>query len=200
MAERKTKKQTQPAAIQEGQELATTKETKPRPKYGRGGTDNFHNRLSGAKSEDIKRCMQNCLTFYGLPAVKDDEDCRKRLEWFFDTCGRTGQLPTVEKMVMSLGVVRSTAWEWEQGNGCSSARTNMIKKAKEFIASFESEMVTEGKINPVVYIFRAKNYFGMKDQQDVVLKPETPLGDTVDQARLEATIVQELPATDYSIE
>lgn len=200
MAERKTKKQTQPATIQEGKELATTKETKPRPKYGRGGTDNFHNRLSGAKSEDIKRCMQNCLTFYGLPAVKDDEDCRKRLEWFFDTCGQTGQLPTVEKMIMSLGVVRSTAWEWEQGNGCSSARASMIKKAKEFIASFESEMVTEGKINPVVYIFRAKNYFGMKDQQDVVLKPETPLGDTVDQARLEATIVQELPATDYSIE
>ena len=76
----------------------------------------------------------------------------------------------------------------------------MIKKAKEFIASFESEMVTEGKINPVVYIFRAKNYFGMKDQQDVVLKPETPLGDTVDQARLEATIVQELPATEYKVE
>ena len=32
-------------------------------------------------------------------------------------------------------------------------------------------MVTEGKINPVVYIFRAKNYFGMKDQQDLVLTP-----------------------------
>ena len=59
-------------------------------------------------------------------------------------------------------------------------------------------MVTEGKINPVVYFFRAKNYFGMKDQQDVVIRPESPLGDTVDRDRLEATIVQELPeVADY---
>lgn len=38
-------------------------------------------------------------------------------------------------------------------------------------------MVTEGKINPVVYIFRAKNYFGMKDQQDVVVRPDSPFGE-----------------------
>lgn len=190
MATRKTKAQAKPA---DTQELAATKESKPRPKYGRGGTDNFHNRITGAKSEDISRCIRNCLTFYGLPIVRDDEECRQRLEWFFDTCGQTGQLPTVEKMVMALGTIRQTVWEWERGEKCSQRRADMIKKAKEFIASFESEMVTEGKINPVVYIFRAKNYFGMKDQQDVVLKPESPLGDKVDQARLESTIVQELP-------
>ena len=80
---------------------------------------------------------------------------------------------------MSLGAVKSTVWNWENGNGCSSERMNLIKKAKEFIASFESEMVTEGKINPVVYIFRAKNYFGMKDQQDLVLTPNNPLGQDV---------------------
>lgn len=178
-----------------GTEVAVKKE---RPLRGRGGTDNFHNRITGAKSEDISRCIRNCMTFYGLPIVKSDEECRERLEWFFDTCGQTGQLPTVEKMVMSLGAVKSTVFNWENGEGCSQVRMNLIKKAKEFIASFESEMVTEGKINPVVYIFRAKNYFGMKDQQDVVLKPESPLGDTVDQARLESTIVQELPEpSDY---
>lgn len=175
---------------EEKKELAAVGEQKPRPKYGRGGTDNFHNRIS-AKSEDISRCINNCLQFYDLPEVRDDEECRERLAWFFDTCGRTGQLPTVEKMIMSLGVVRSAVWDWENGRRCSAYRTGMIKKAKEFIASFESEMVTEGKINPVVYIFRAKNYFGMKDQQDVVVRPENPLGDYVDQARLEATIVQE---------
>lgn len=173
----------------ETKELSTVK--KERPLRGRGGTDNFHNRITGAKSEDISRCIRNCMTFYGLPIVKSDEECRERLEWFFDTCGQTGQLPTVEKMVMSLGAVKSTVFNWENGDGCSQVRMNLIKKAKEFIASFESEMVTEGKINPVVYIFRAKNYFGMKDQQDVVLKPENPLGETVDQARLEATIIQE---------
>lgn len=171
-----------------GTEVAVKKE---RPLRGRGGTANFPSVIAGAKSADIRRCLHNCLMFYGLPIVKSDEECRQRLYDFFDTCEQTGQLPTIEKMIMALGAVRQTVWDWEQGNKCSQARADMIKKAKEFIHSFEAEMVTEGKINPVVYFFRAKNYFGMKDQQDVVIKAENPLGDTVDQARLESTIVQE---------
>lgn len=173
-------------------------EKKERPLRGRGGTQNFPSVIAGAKAEDISRCINNCLMFYGQPIIQSDEECRERLEWFFDTCGKTGQLPTIEKMIMALGTIKQTVWNWEQGIGCSQVRMDLIKKAKGFIAGFESEMVTEGKINPVVYIFRAKNYFGMKDQQDVVLKPESPLGSTVDQARLESTIVQELPETvDY---
>ena len=138
---------------------------------GRGGKENFPSVISGAKAEDISRCMANCMMFYDRPIVKSDEECRQRLYDFFDTCQRTGQLPTVEKMVMSLGTIKQTVWNWENGIGCSSERMDLIKKAKEFIGGFESEMVTEGKINPVVYIFRAKNYFGMKDQQDLVLTP-----------------------------
>ena len=103
------------------------------------------------------------MMFYDRPIVKSDEECRERLYEFFDTCQKTGQLPTVEKMVMALGTIKQTVWNWENGIGCSSVRMDLIKKAKGFIASFESEMVTEGKINPVVYIFRAKNYFGMKE-------------------------------------
>ena len=167
-------------------------EVKPRPKYGRGGTHNFHNKID-AKAEDIQKALGNCLVFYDQPKVKTDEECRQRLYDFFMTCYETGQLPTVEKMVCALGTVKQVVWEWEEGRRCSQERSDLIKKAKEFIATFEAEMVTNGKINPVVYIFRAKNYFGMKDQQDVVVKPENPLGDTLDRAQLEATIVQELP-------
>lgn len=32
-------------------------------------------------------------------------------------------------------------------------------------------MVNEGKLNPVTYIFRSKNYYGMRDQQEYVLTP-----------------------------
>lgn len=165
-------------------------------KRGRGGKENFPGTIpSDTKAEDIKRIMKECLMFYDRPIVKSDEECRERLEWFFSTCAETGQLPTVEKMVQALGCVKSTAWEWEQGVHCGPYRANLIKKAKEFIASFESAMVTEGKINPVVYIFRAKNYFGMKDQQDIVVKPEQPLGDYQNpeelQKRIEADVVED---------
>ena len=71
----------------------------------------------------------------------------------------------------------------------------MIKKAKDLIATSESVMVSEGKINPVVYIFRAKNYFGMKDQQDIVVKPDNPLGETQNPEelakRIEGSVVED---------
>ena len=154
-------------------------------KRGRGGKENFPNVIpSDTKAEDIKRILKDCLMFYDMPIVSSDEECRDRHAWFFDACGETGQLPTVEKMIMALGAVKSTVWNWENGIGCSSERMNLIKKAKEFIASFESAMVTEGKINPVVYIFRAKNYFGMKDQQDITIRPDNPYGDQRDAATI----------------
>lgn len=154
-------------------------------KRGRGGKENFPNVIpSDTKAEDIRRILKDCLMFYDMPMVSSDEECRERLAWFFGTCGETGQLPTVEKMIMALGAAKSTVWNWENGIGCSSERMNIIKKAKEFIASFESAMVTEGKINPVVYIFRAKNYFGMKDQQDITIRPDNPYGDQKDAATI----------------
>lgn len=155
---------------------------------GRGGKANFPNVVTGAKSEDIKRVMDNCLRWYGKPLVKDDDECKQRLYEFFIGCGESGELPTVEKMCMALGTVRQVVWQWEQGQGCSLKRTDLIKKGKEFIATFEAEMVTEGKINPVTYIFRAKNYFGLKDTQDLVLTPNNPLGDQPDQKALEERI------------
>lgn len=144
---------------------------------GRGGKENFPSTISGAKAEDVKRIMQNCLRWYSKPRIETDDECRQRLLDFFTGCMEHGELPTVEKMCLALGYARNTVFEWEQGMKCSAERANLIKKAKEFIATFESEMVTEGKIQPVVYIFRAKNYFGLKDQQDLVLTPNTPLGD-----------------------
>ena len=56
----------------------------------------------------------------------------------------------------------------------------MVKKAKEILAGIDAKLVSEGRIPQVTYIFRAKNYFGMRDQQEVVLTPNNPLGDTTD--------------------
>ena len=91
---------------------------------------------------------------------------------------------TVEKMCLALGYARTTVFDWENGRHCSLARSDMIKKAKDLIATTDAEMAAEGKINPVVYIFRAKNYFGMKDQQDITIRPDNPYGDQRDAATI----------------
>ena len=56
-----------------------------------------------------------------------------------------------------------------KGDGMS----DVIKNAKDFIATMEAELARDGEINSTVYIFRAKNHFGMVDKQEVVVTPQT---------------------------
>lgn len=165
-------------------------------KRGRGGKENFPNVIpSDTKAEDIRRIMKDCLRWYELPRIETDDDCRQRLYDFFVGCAESGEMATIEKMCLALGYNRQTVFDWGEGRHCSAERSYMIKKAKDLVATMESVMVSEGKINPVVYIFRAKNYFGMKDQQDIVVKPDNPLGDYQSpeelQKRIEANVVED---------
>lgn len=74
-------------------------------------------------------------------------------------------------------------WDWVQF--CENKHD---KKAKEILAGIDAKLVSMGKIPQVTYIFRAKNFFGMKDQQDLVVTPAMPLGDAPDQKQLEERI------------
>ena len=62
----------------------------------------------------------------------------------------------------------------------------------EVLSAYDAGLAIEGKMNPVPYIFRAKNYYGLKDQTDVVVTSNNPLGDTIDAEVLEKKY-QELP-------
>jgi len=167
-------------------------------KRGRGGKENFPTVIpSDTKKEDVKRIMGNLLKWYELPKAVSDEEIAERLKMFFTVCFENGEIPTVEKMSMALGYDRKTLWAWETGReGSTPVRGNLIKKAKELLASFDAEMVTEGKINPVTYIFRAKNYFGLQDKQEYVLTPNNPLGDTENPEEIQQRLLDSLPEDD----
>lgn len=185
---KKTKAETEVAIVEQGEQIVKKK--------GRGGTQNFPTTIEGTKKEDVQRIGKNLLKWYGLPPVKTDEEVDERLLMFFEECIKSGEIMTVEKMCLALGYSRKTVWEWETGHLHSGRRADSIKKAKEFLASFDAEMVTEGKINPVTYIFRAKNYFGMKDQQEYVLTPNNPLGEEKDPEEIRKRLSAGL-AADY---
>ena len=141
-----------------------------------------------AKKEEIAQIVRNSYKWFNRKIVKSDDECADRLNEFFEECGKTGEIPTVEKMCLALGTTRTTVWEWEQGLHCSSVRTNMIKKAKQILSNIDAELVLGRKIPETTYIFRSKNFYGMKDVQDLVLTPNQPLGDSPDQKQLEDRI------------
>lgn len=144
----------------------------------------------------IGKSLQNILAIsraFDEP-VRTDEALIARLGWFFESCANTNQLPTVEKMCLAIGWPRETVFEIIQGiqRGFSSDTADILKKAKNLIASLDAELAQEGKIQPVVYLFRAKNYYGMRDQQEMVLTPNNRLNDYQD-AKVIAAKYAELP-------
>lgn len=141
-----------------------------------------------AEPSEIKDIMQTVLKWYGRPLVKSDEECAERLNEFFRVLNETGELPSVEKMALALGTTRASLWNWENGVNCSPSRQAMIKQAKEMLAAMDAELVNKNKIPQVTYIFRAKNYFGMKDQTDVIVTPNNPIGAEVPEDELRKRI------------
>lgn len=155
-----------------------------RPAFGKGGKYNFPNaRMQLLEQDDEKRAfvakaIENNLVFFNkgiCEKVRSDEELCERLNWFFSECARTQQIPNVEKMANALGYHRNTLFAWESGTlpGFSPITAEIVKQAKQILASIDAELAQEGRSQPVVYMFRAKNFYGMKDQQDFVLTPNT---------------------------
>ncbi len=151
------------------------------------------------KRQLVSRLVTETLRTYGLPKVESDEELEQRFADYFQHCALTGEKPTVEQLAQCTGYTMSTLWDWENGRnkGFSTHTSRLVKKAKEFLRVFDAKLILEGAVNPVAYIFRAKNYYGMKDQQDVVVAPQQPLGPDPDEAQLAANYLKALPDADY---
>ncbi len=51
----------------------------------------------------------------------------------------------------------------------------IVKQAKEYIKMYDAAMAANGMIPASVYQFRAKNFYGMKDVQEINVAPKTDL-------------------------
>ena len=178
-------------ATPKNNELTEKGEEVVKKKRGRGGTHNFPQIIESPKADDVRRIGFTLLKWYNMKKAVTDEEIRERLYRYFVETLENGEIPTVEEMCLALGYDRKTIWRWENGQeGATPVRCHLIKKAKEFLASFDAKLVQENKVNPTTYIFRAKNYFGLKDQQEYVLTPNNPLGDTKDPAEIHQRLLE----------
>jgi len=134
----------------------------------------------------VKRTIGNILKYYGIERVKSDEEANERIIQYFEDCIETGRRPLWEELCLALGTTRNDMWQMEHRYKSPVVKKETIERAREYIATYDAAAASEGKINPVLYFFRAKNYYGMKDQQDVVITPNTPLGAETDAKQLES--------------
>lgn len=187
----------------ENKEVAKTASGKP--KRGRGGTDNFPcRRFTPETDEDralVSQLLSEALTEYRQPRVKSDDELAQRIDNYFLRCAEHGQVPTVEEMSLSTGYSISTVMDWEIGRnkGFSPQTSMIIKKAKGYLQTFDAKLVIAGKMNFLAYCFRAKNYYGMKDQQEVMLTPNNPLGETTSPEELRRKYLEDVRGSGATI-
>ena len=152
-------------------------QNKPAKKRNRGAPPPQVRRGFGENAEDkalISKLLTEALDAYNQPKVKSDQELAERWNEYFHKCAETGQVPTVEEMAMYTGYSQATVWDWETGrnHGFSNQTSEIVKKAKEFLKMFDAKLVMSGKVNPIVYFFRAKNYYGLVDQKEFVVSAQ----------------------------
>jgi len=139
---------------------------------------------------DNARYIQNNLEIMNLPKIdiNDPVQVADRCNEYFQIRFRQDMKPTVAGLAMSLGIDRRTLWcivnnQPRNGQGImiklNPDSSDWIKKAYNLMEVQWEDYMQNGKINPVSGIFLGKNNYGYRDQQEVVLTPNSPLGSDV---------------------
>lgn len=153
--------------------------TETKPKMKNRGAPPIQSRAGLIQTEEdrefVSKLLGEVLVEYTRPRVKNDEELAERLNDYFTRCATTGQVPTVEEMCMCTGYGYSYIHDIETGRrkGFSPNSADILKKAKNFLMTFDAKLAVSGKMNFLAYCFRAKNYYGMVDKQEHVITPNT---------------------------
>lgn len=161
---------------------------------GRGGKNNFPTAQLEVESGDNAKYLRHALATKNMPPidVSDINQVSDRLEWYFNHCAEDDMKPTVTGFCNSLGISRQTLLNWKTGVHRADSHQAVILKAYGLLEELWEHYMQNGKMNPVSAIFLAKNNFGYKDQQDVVVTPNTKDVEAVDATTIEAKYA-ELP-------
>ncbi len=123
-----------------------------------------------------------------LPPVdkRDLDGLYKRLGEYLEICVKNDMKVGNQACYFALGLSRDDCWDWMHGKGLGTnpAYSAFAKKVTQICATYREGLMQDSKVNPVTGIFWQKNYDGLRDQQEVVLTPNNPLGQGTDVATL----------------
>ena len=158
-----------------------TDNNKPVRKTGKGAIANW--REPDVKDGDNANFLSVSMKLFNLPKVDlhNPDEVEDRLNQYFQIYYEADLKPTVAGMAMALGVDRRRLWEIRTGNyntqkeiaNLPTSVKDLVKKAYFILENQWESYMQQGKINPVSGIFLGKNNFGYRDQQEMVLTPNT---------------------------
>ena len=129
--------------------------------------------------DDVKRAsmgyyVRNLSRMLGRhDKVDTDSELEQKAREFFDYCADADMFPTIEAFSLYIGYSIGTIHEWAAGR--KPLRHDMpgvdtmtvIKRIKTAFASLDGYLAMDGSANTVAYIFRAKNYYDMVNEDRI---------------------------------
>lgn len=130
----------------------------------------------------------------------DVDEMERRFYNYLEMCAAWDMKVGNQAAYTAIGITKEQAWEWENVTKGNPLRTDFIKKVRQICGLYREGLMQDGKINPVTGIFWQKNYDGMKDQSEVVLTPNNPLGDSKDTEALKQKYLEAADIVEVSDE
>lgn len=142
------------------------------PKKGGGRVPQDNKPKTDKERELAKKVLSFNLEVMqlGREKPKTVEELEDRFISYFEKCINVGMPPTVEGLALCSGWCRSTFYDIGEGRS-NPQFSDIVKKAKDYVCNYDASMATIGKVNAPVYIFRAKNFYNMKDVQEIKAGP-----------------------------
>lgn len=120
--------------------------------------------------------LYDLLTQYRKPRVKDDKELAERIDEYFTKCAREGKTPLVEELCLACGLSPTRFTHVISGaeKGFSPLTKEIFQRARDFMQAFDAKMVMANKVPFLAYCFRAKCYYGMREDMSCVLDGRDP--------------------------
>lgn len=166
-------------------------ETTRMAKTGRGNAANQlakSNYLDRPETREFHSIVRKKCMYSQRTCLDSVENMQKEILEYFDLCDKYDCVPVMIGLFNYLGLEQGQAYQIaNQGDEISMP----LKKAMKFVQELQEGAVMRNAINPVSFIFLAKNYYGMSDSQTITLKPDNSATDRSQTMEALQEVVQE---------
>lgn len=100
-------------------------------------------------------------------ALDDEEECLRESAEFFELCYKHDIIPNVASLAVYLRTDVATIYQ--NIANISSPVNKVLTQAIQICHALQEEGTLHGNINPVLFMYLSKNYYGLKDQSSINL-------------------------------
>lgn len=110
------------------------------------------------------------------------EQVKNRIIEYFDICQKDDMKPGVADFACALGISRQALLKIVKGQIVKpDAVVSLLKRTYIALNAQLENYAQNGKVNPVTFIFLAKNHFAYQDKQEIEVSANQPDAETPDQ-------------------